>query len=989
MKQKINSYSPIPKLWERLISPSNFEGVPEGRGSLFIISFFSLFIILILPLSTTAQAQCPNFTDLYSPNVTAYTGKTGNPFLTQGVVPGRHTLITEQGTDPNTGNALNFLPAGENKVIKLGNEQVGSEAEALSYRFTVDVDNTMLLLKFAVVLEDPGHVQIAQPRFVVRVTDSEGNLIEACADYDVSSGADIPGFQTYQMNANKTIRWRDWTNVGIDLLGYVGQEVQVQIITYDCSQGAHFGYAYFTASCLSNKLQIGNCSGGTFTLEAPENFESYLWSNGTTERIATFSVSEVINTEISCVLTAATGCQVTLYAYISTTGGVLPGDYTDIICEGETYTKHNFNLPPQQPGQHFYQIVIVDPTACTDEQFINLELTVLERYHHIYAAICHGENYTENGFNIIAPAPGVWRDTLLTGTIPPDCETYNILELTISMSFSMPNIIEGDTSPCTEELVTYSFAGSETLTSFYWEFPDNVVVVKGKYSPQVTVYFTDDTPGNVILKGVNGCGSGTASLQVHPRKTHLIQLNEQICQGKVFNKYNFNLGLQDSVGYFVYGKHLKSSLGCDSVVTLALNVLPTPVVRIEPAEPVICIKGEDITLWALTDTMQYESSAACPGNHPSAFIYDCEIEYLWNTGSTEGFINVNPNITTNYTVTVTLSSGCSASASQFVVVKINEPVVINETICRGETYSAYNITATETGVYQTIIHAEGCDIPVTINLTVIEPKKFLIQQNICAGKNFTGYGFDFTLYQVGLFVDTVHFISSAGCDSLVIFNLNVLPDKTTTVYDTICQYLPYSGYGFTLPKQNFSGLQTYTKESGVTAQGCDSTTILKLLVNPVYLIIISDEDTVGKHYQKYGFDIILTKTGLISDTIKSHTQSGCDSTVILNLNVISIPIEFYANNVHYSVLKDTVFCKKEAFFSAKIEGFDPSKDVLKWYIDGNEETAAYNQLTWSKPFATGDYLIKMEVIFDGGNPETLEGILRIKTLWINIKNVRY
>jgi len=845
-------------------------------------------------------------------------------------VPGRHTLITEQGTDPNTGNALHFLPAGESRVIKLGNEQVGKEAEALSYRFTVDVNNTMLLLKFAVVLEDPGHQQIAQPRFVVRVTDSEGNLIEACADYDVSAGADIPGFQTYQMNTNKAIRWRDWTNVGIDLLGYVGQEVQVQIITYDCSQGAHFGYAYFTASCLSNQLQIGDCSGGNFTLEAPDNFESYLWSNGTTGRMATFIISEVINTEISCLLTAATGCQVTLYAYISNTGGIQPGNFSDIICEGETYTKHHFNLPPQQAGQHFYQIVIVDPTACTDNQFINLELTVLERYHHIYAAICHGENYTENGFNIIEPPPGVWRDTVLTGMIPPDCETFNVLELTISMSFSMPNIIDGDSSPCTEELVTYSFAGSETLTSFHWEFSDNVVVVKGKYMPQVTVYFTDDTPGEVILKGENGCGNGTASLQVHPRKTRLIQLNEQVCQGNLFNQYNFNLGVQDSLGYFVYGKHLKSSLGCDSIVTLALNVLPKPVVRIEPTEPVICIKGEEITLWALTDTMQYESSVVCPGNHPSAFIYDCEMEYLWNTGSTKGFITVKPNQTTNYTVTVTLSSGCSASASQFVVVKINEPVVINETICRGETYSAYNITATETGVYQTIIHAEDCDIPVTVNLTVIGPAKFLIQGNICGGKSFTGYGFNFIQYQEGLFVDTVHFISSAGCDSLVIFNLNVFPEKATVAYDTVCQYLPFTGYGFTLQVQNFSGLQTYTKGGGLTTQGCDSTTILKLLVNPVYVTLISDVDTVGNHYLKYGFDILLIKAGLISDTIKTYSQNRCDSTVILNLKVIPLPVEFYANDVHYSILQDTLFCKKDVNFRAEIEGFDPNKDVLKW-----------------------------------------------------------
>jgi len=39
---KTQSYSLIPKLWERPLSPSNFEGVPEGRGSLHINYEFSI-----------------------------------------------------------------------------------------------------------------------------------------------------------------------------------------------------------------------------------------------------------------------------------------------------------------------------------------------------------------------------------------------------------------------------------------------------------------------------------------------------------------------------------------------------------------------------------------------------------------------------------------------------------------------------------------------------------------------------------------------------------------------------------------------------------------------------------------------------------------------------------------------------------------------------------------------------------------------------------
>jgi uncharacterized protein (TIGR02145 family) len=827
-----------------------------------------------------SNTQCPNFTDLFSPNVTAYTGNTSNPFLEVGVVDGRHTLITEQGTDPNTGGALNFLPPGESEVIKLGNEQVGAEAEVLSYRFTVDVDNTMLLLKFAVVLEDPGHLHIAQPRFVVRVTDSDGNLIEDCADYDVSAGKNIPGFQTYQINTNQTVRWRNWTNVGIDLLNYVGQEVLVQFITYDCTLSGHFGYAYFTASCMSNKLQLEDCLEDSFTLSAPENFESYLWSNGTIESTATFNTGDVNNSQIFCIITSATGCRFTLYAYVSIDpGGIETGDITDTICEGATYTLHHFNLPPQPAGQYFYQNVIINPADCEDVQTINLYLTVIRRYNQIAAAICHGENYTENGFFFTDPLPGVWHDTIHTGNIA-GCDEFNVLKLTVSVSFDMPDIIIGDDSPCTQELVTYTFEGSETLTSFYWEFPNNVVVVSGKYTPQVTVYFTDDTPCEIVLNGANGCGSGSTSLTVHPRLTHVIQLNEHICQGNVFNLYNFNLGVQDNVGYFVYSKHLTSSLECDSIVTLVLNVLPTPEIRIEPTNPVICISGEEITLWALTDTIQYAEPDLCPGNNLFTYIFDCELSYLWNTGDTTGYITKNPTETTTYTVTVTLSSGCSASASQLVVVDTNEPVFIDEIICNGETYSAFGIIATETGIYETTFQTDDCEIAVTVDLTITEPSVFLISGDICAGERFTDYGFDFTLHQEGLFVDTVFFISSSGCDSLVIFNLFVFPPCNT------------------------------------------------------------------------------------------------------------LSAEFFVNDVHHSVLSETIFCENEVNFRAEVEGLHSDPESLEWYINNIKIELAIDQLQWNILYPNGEYEIKLWVRFENGMETTITNTLKIFKTWVKMRNIK-
>ena len=122
----------------------------------------------------TVLGQCPDFTNLTGSNVTCQYGNFSNPFQYTGVAVGRHTVISQQGSDPNTGYQLPFLPAGESRVVKLGNERCGAEAEAITYQFTVNPDYAILLLKFAVVFEDLGHPSPDQPRFVVRVLNSAG-----------------------------------------------------------------------------------------------------------------------------------------------------------------------------------------------------------------------------------------------------------------------------------------------------------------------------------------------------------------------------------------------------------------------------------------------------------------------------------------------------------------------------------------------------------------------------------------------------------------------------------------------------------------------------------------------------------------------------------------------------------------------------------------------------------------------------------------------
>jgi hypothetical protein len=76
---------------------------------------------------------------------------------------------------------------------------------------------------------------------------------------------------------------------------------------------------------------------------------------------------------------------------------------------------------------------------------------------------------------------------------------------------------------------------------------------------------------------------------------------------------------------------------------------------------------------------------------------------------------------------------------------------------------------------------------------------------------------------------------------------------------------------------------------------------------------------------------------------------------------------FYVNDIHYLNLSGANFCTKEVHFRAEIEGLHPDPESLKWYLNGFEEVAARDQLTWSKVFTTGGgYEIKMWVRFADG-----------------------
>ena len=170
------------------------------------------------------------------------------------------------------------------------------------------------------------------------------------------------------------------------------------------------------------------------------------------------------------------------------------------------------------------------------------------------------------------------------------------------------------------------------------------------------------------LTSVNGCDSTvTLTLNVNPH--HNTELTATICEGSVYTENNFNVS---EAG--VYTQTLQTVNGCDSIVTLTLNVNP--------------IFNTEL------------SATICQGQ-----------------AYTENGFNVSEAGV--YTQTLTAVNGCDSIVTLTVSVNPTFDTTINATINPGETYAEFGFNESEAGTYVQNLQTEaGCDSTITLVLSV-------------------------------------------------------------------------------------------------------------------------------------------------------------------------------------------------------------------------------------------------------------------------------
>lgn len=338
------------------------------------INILMIVALAVFSVQGLGQSSCENsdfsmgdftnwtgYTSVYPQNTAgANIGNTVAYYYTEGIVPGRHTIITNSTPDPFTcGNVMTIAP-GETSSVRLGNGGIGAwgngvrwQRDYLEYTVSVSEFNALLIYKYAVVLQDPNsgagiasHAAPIKPRFKVSIKDENDQLIDpVCGIYSVTADESVDGFRNCsqadaqasggQFNSNGGVIYRAWTTVGVDLRQYVGQDVTLLFETWDCGLGGHFGYAYLSAKCDSMGIDAESCAPNDgVTLTAPDGF-SYVWSTGQTTQTIDIP-NAVAGDTVRVVLTTTTGCSTDLYTVLNPAKirAVFKADPT-AICQNE------------------------------------------------------------------------------------------------------------------------------------------------------------------------------------------------------------------------------------------------------------------------------------------------------------------------------------------------------------------------------------------------------------------------------------------------------------------------------------------------------------------------------------------------------------------------------------------------------------------------------------------------------------------------------
>ncbi len=479
----------------------------------------------------------------------------------------------------------------------------------------------------------------------------------------------------------------------------------------------------------------------------------------------------------SNLLETSTGCD----SLVSLNLTVLPPPTTvidTIICEGEWVEVNNTRY--SETGA--YPIFLETVNNC--DSLVDLTLTVLDSVvHNVAISLCEGSSFTIG--NTAYSTTGNYSQTLTGSNGCDSTVNLNLMISNIVFTNLEFDICEG--ASVTVNQIPYFETGFYTDTITTSTGCDSIISLQLRVADQYQIAI-DSTicEGNGIqigdslytttgfyvdtLSTVDFCDS-IISLQLRVEEISETLIDTTICSGQF---YEFGgIELEESG---VYRDTVLSSLGCDSLLELRLNILPPPITntsfRICEGDSLVINNTAYTLAGTYIDTLQ--TAVACD----SILAFDLSIvpiirqEQNQRICQGEFYLFAGDSLRQggDYIATFTSSLGCDSIIELSLEVIATSDTLLTISICEGEAYTVGTDRFTEAGDYTIpLLNQQNCDSTVRLNLSVIPQVNNAISARICEGELYSVGNSEYK--QSGAYVDTL--VSSLGCDSIVSLNLSV------------------------------------------------------------------------------------------------------------------------------------------------------------------------------------------------------------------------
>ncbi len=523
---------------------------------------------------------------------------------------------------------------------------------------------------------------------------------------------------------------------------------------------------------------------------------------------------------------------------------------------------------------HDTTIIIENSFGC--DSILTLALTIIPEVREIlYDTACGSLTY--NG--VLYTQSGIYEQHFVSAVT--ECDSVLELNLTIHQS-----AIAYDTITLCRDQLPYVWHGhkieSDTMLSIQREngcdsvvkFTMNIlpVMIENIYAVACERYLLNDfiylesgTYDQRFESKITGCDSIIRlNLTILSPTSSLEKIN--ICANELPYVWEGHEIVGDTV------LTIPNMAGCDSTVTLNLNVFPIhTTILYDTTCGVYSFNG---TLYNESGVYEQRFTSNVTGcdsivilhltvrkptsGSDTLTICDNEPFALWN-----GY-----RIYQDTTVTLVNSVGCDSIVSIALTRLPSSKTTLTETACLS--YEWNDSTYTKSGIYQrTFVNQFGCDSVVTLNLTILQPTASSFSETAVAF-----YDWNDELYEAsGTYVQTLK--AANGCDSVVTLNLTILPTlaEMDTFTFVVCENeMPYEWNGNLLNKSK--SIFNFKNELGQ-----DSLVVVYLDILPAVITHETAEscDSYSWHGKVY------RRSGEYVDTLTA--ANGCDSICNLSLTI--------------------------------------------------------------------------------------------------------